>query len=200
MIQIRNVLDFTDIVDVRRDLIYLKGKRYRAVVTADPINFSLLSQGEQEALENSFGSVLMSINYPVQILMLTRKVDLRESINVFRANLNNIPDTMFQYEQALEEFLGHFASQTIISESYIIVPDDKSGDEEKARSEIMRRVQGLIEGLSKCGLSPRMLNTQELIEFLYRFFNRDSSVRANDLIENGALELVKGGVSAAFDS
>lgn len=185
---------FLDIEDIRNGMIHLRGRRYRSVVTADPINFSLLSEEEQEAVEAAFGSMMMSLSFPVQLVIITRPVDMRDSILELRKNLGVLPRTMAEYEMELERFLAYFAGQTMITETFMVVPyDDEAGDYDRARGELMRRTRAVMEGLSKCGINPRMLDTGGLIQFLFAFFDRDSSLRTGDLLEVGALELYKGG-------
>lgn len=190
-----NIHDFIGIEDIKDGLIKIHGNRYRTVVTASPVNFALLSEREQESIENSFGKLLMSLSYPVQILTLTKPVEIKDSVLEFRKHLKDIPGTMIEYESQLEQFLYNFASQTLVTESYIIIPfDDYTESYDKARSELMRRTYSVIEGLSNCGLSPKVLSTDELIDFVYAFFHRDSKLKATDLIEWGSLELFKKGV------
>lgn len=187
--------DFLNIEDVRDGLLVLKGGRYRAVVTAGPVNFSLLSEEEQEAVEGAFGTFLLGLSFPLQFFTMVKPVDVSESIMEFRSNLKSLPEGMVEYERELENFLGYFAKQTITTESYVIVPyDDAARGYDKARGEMMRRVHMVVEGLVKCGLMPRVLSTDELIEFMFFVLNRDPHIKANGLIKAGVLELYKKGV------
>jgi len=187
---------FLDIEDIKDGMIHLKGRRYRSVITADPINFSLLSEEEQESVESAFGSMLMSLSFPVQFVINTKPVDMRDSILELRKNLGMFPENMAEYEAELERFLSYFAGQIMITEAYMVIPyDDEAGNYERARGELMRRVQTAIEGLSRCGVNPGMLDTEELIQFLFAFFDKDNSIRTGDLIKSGALELYKAGRS-----
>ncbi len=186
--------NFHDITDIRNGMLHLEGRRYRAVVTADPVNFSLLSDEEQESVEAAFGSMLMSISFPVQFVINTKPVDMRDSILELRKNLATLPQNMVEYEAELERFLSYFAGQIMITEAHMVIPyDDEAGNYERARGELMRRVQVVIEGLSKCGLAPRMLDTEELIQFMFSFFDRDNTIRAGDMVKSGAFELYKTG-------
>ncbi|MBA1335377.1 MAG: hypothetical protein HPY66_0999 [Firmicutes bacterium] len=190
----RDGAHFMDIQDIRDGMIHLRGKRYRSVVTADPLNFLLLSGEEQESVEASFGSLMMSLSFPVQILINTRPVDMRDTVRELRKNLDALPGSLAEYEADLERFLSYFAGQIMITEAYVVVPyDDKGDDYGKARGELMRRAGAVADGLSKCGVNARMLDTRELVRFLFAFFDKDTSVRAEDLIREGALELCKVG-------
>ena len=44
-------------------MIILKGGRYRAVLTANPVNFPLLSDEEQNGIEDAFGNLLMGLRF-----------------------------------------------------------------------------------------------------------------------------------------
>ncbi|GAB6116409.1 hypothetical protein JCM16816_24460 [Thermoanaerobacter brockii subsp. lactiethylicus] len=194
-------INFLSIEDIKDGLLILKGNRYRAVVTADPVNFSLLSEEEQGAVEAAFISLLLSLSFPLQFFTIVKPVDVSESIEEFRERLQFLPEGMREYEKELEEFLGYFSKQTITTESYVVVPyDDTAGGYDRARSEIMRRVHMIVEGLAKCGLMPRILGTDELLELMFFVLNRDGNIRVNNLIKAGAFELYKKGVKLGAEA
>ncbi|MEW8997571.1 MAG: hypothetical protein AB2462_07080 [Thermoanaerobacter sp.] len=194
-------INFLSIEDIKDRLLILKGNRYRAVVTADPVNFSLLSEEEQGAVEAAFISLLLSLSFPLQFFTIVKPVDVSESIEEFRERLQFLPEGMREYEKELEEFLGYFSKQTITTESYVVIPyDDTAGGYDRARSEIMRRVHMVVEGLAKCGLMPRILGTDELLELMFFVLNRDGNIRVNNLIKAGAFELYKKGVKLGAEA
>jgi hypothetical protein len=191
----KKTTEFLDIEDIKDNLIILKGHRYRAVVTSDPINFALLTPAEQNALEDAFASMLLAITFPIQILSLTQRVNLQDSINAFRANRHRLPESMLRYERELENFLDYYAKNTMINQNYLIITyDDKENNYSKARGEMSRRIQIVMEGLIKCGLNPRLLNTNELIDLLHEVLNPSTKIYASTLIEKGALSFMKEGV------
>lgn len=187
-------VSFLALEDIRDGMFVLKGGRYRAVIAANPVNFSLLSSEEQEAVEGAFGSMLMGLSFPLQILAFTRPVDIRDCIHDFKKNQAGFSPDLMTYCNEMEKFLLYFASRINITESYVIIPyDDLGKDCRRARGELMRRVQVVMEGLAKCNLVPRMLDTAELLQFMYGFFQKDSKILPYDLVQAGALELVKEG-------
>lgn len=191
----KKTTEFLDIEDIKDGIIILKGNKYRAVITSDPINFALLSPQEQNSLEDSFGSMLLSITFPIQILSLTQRVNLKDSIQAFRANRHKMPESMLRYEYELERFLSFYAENTMINQSYLIVTyDDKENNYSKARGELSRRIQTIMEGLIKCNLIPRLLDTNELIDLIHTVLNPSTKIYASTLIENGALGFMKEGV------
>lgn len=188
----KKTTEFLDIEDIKDGIIILKGNKYRAVITSDPINFALLSPQEQNSLEDSFGSMLLSITFPIQILSLTQRVNLKDSIQAFRANRHKMPESMLRYEYELERFLSFYAENTMINQSYLIVTyDDKENNYSKARGELSRRIQTIMEGLIKCNLIPRLLDTNELIDLIHTVLNPSTKIYASTLIENGALGFMK---------
>ncbi|WP_052210485.1 hypothetical protein [Thermoanaerobacter sp. YS13] len=191
----KRTTEFLDIEDIKDGFIILKGHRYRAVITSDPINFALLAPAEQNALEDAFGSMLLSITFPIQILSLTQRVNLKDSLNAFRANRHRMPESMLRYEYELERFLSFYAENTMINQNYLIITyDDKENNYAKAKGEMSRRIQIVMEGLIKCGLNPKLLNTNELIDLIHEVLNPSSKIYASTLIENGALSFMKEGV------
>lgn len=50
-------------------------------------------------------------------------------------------------------------------------------DLEKAKQELKNRVQSVVNGLAQCGVQALPLNTQELIELYYDYYNPDTATR-----------------------
>ncbi len=51
------------------------------------------------------------------------------------------------------------------------------GDLEKAKQELKNRVQSVVNGLSQTGVQALPLDTQELIELYYDYYNPDTATR-----------------------
>jgi len=75
----------------------------------------------------------------------------------------------------LEQGKGFFGK--IIARSKNNITKIESQDYEKARTEIKNRVDGVIAGLFQLGVQSTQLNTKELGELYYNFYNPDTAVR-----------------------
>ena len=64
------------IAEIRDGIVIMNDGTYRSVIMAKSINFDLMSQQEQEAVEYSYQGFLNSLYFPVQIFLRSQRVDL----------------------------------------------------------------------------------------------------------------------------
>jgi type IV secretory pathway VirB4 component len=62
--------------EVRDDMVIMADGTFRAVIACQSINFDLMSNGEREGVEFSYQNFLNSLNFPVQILIKSQRVDI----------------------------------------------------------------------------------------------------------------------------
>lgn len=62
--------------EVRDNMVIMSDGSFRAVVACKSINFDLMSSREREGVEFSYQNFLNSLNYPIQILIRSQRVDI----------------------------------------------------------------------------------------------------------------------------
>jgi len=62
--------------EVRDNMVIMADGSFRAVVACQSINFDLMSSREREGVEFSYQNFLNSLNYPIQILIKSDRVDI----------------------------------------------------------------------------------------------------------------------------
>lgn len=67
---------FLDIAEIKEDVIVLKNGSYRGVLAVSSINYDLKSSEEQDAIINQYQNFLNSLDFPVQILINSRKLNI----------------------------------------------------------------------------------------------------------------------------
>ena len=83
---IMNFLEFDTVVD---NMISQKnGNRYVMVVECQGVNYDLMSQVEKNSVEEAFVQFLNTLRYPVQIYTQTRTINLEDSIQTYRAKVD----------------------------------------------------------------------------------------------------------------
>ena len=68
---------FVPVKEVRNGVIILKDDGYRGVLMCSSLNFSLKSEDEQRAIVGGFQSFLNTLDFSVQIVVHSRKMDIR---------------------------------------------------------------------------------------------------------------------------
>lgn len=69
------------VADITEDIILTKEGGAALVMRASALNFSLLSEKEQEAITFAYASFLNSLSFPIQILVRSQKKDVTNYIN-----------------------------------------------------------------------------------------------------------------------
>ena len=79
--------------ELRDSLVIMKDGSFRAVVACQSINFDLMSETEREGVEYSYQNFLNSLNFTVQILVRSQRVDIGpyiEKLAKMRRNNDNM--------------------------------------------------------------------------------------------------------------
>ena len=94
--------------EIRDNVMYMKDGSARMIIAVQPVNFSLKSEQEQDAIIYSYQRFLNSLRFPIQILVRSLKVDIEGYVT----RLQNIASTQknnLLKEQTLRyiDFLGN---------------------------------------------------------------------------------------------
>jgi len=117
--------------EVRDNMVIMIDGSMRAVVACKSINFDLMSEREREGVEYSYQNFLNSLNFPVQILVRSQRVDISvylDKLALLRRNQDNmllgvLMDDYMNYIDVLAQ------EANIMEKSfYIVVPFFPLGD------------------------------------------------------------------------
>lgn len=88
---IGSVFDFMEFDKIEDNMIIQKkGSRYVMVVECQGINYDLMSQAEKVGVEEGFIQFLNTLSHPVQIYTQTRKINLENSIQTYKFEVDKI--------------------------------------------------------------------------------------------------------------
>jgi hypothetical protein len=184
-------------IDGARDgVLMLPNHHYRVVLKVSPINFEVKSEVEQDAMIDTYESFLNSLSTPLQILVRIREIDMDN----YLANLNERLDgeQVPVYRQQLEnynEFIqGLITTNKILTRQfYVVIPfnGSKSVDFETVREQLSQTSDLVQKGLSRLGMQSSELDSQEILELFYNFYN-EAQAKLQPLTEQ-ALALIHSG-------
>lgn len=196
---------YLDIAEIKDDCIVLKDGTLRAVLLVSSINFALKSSEEQEAIIQGYVSFLNALNFPFQIVIQSRKLDIDKYISQLKEREAQQTNELLRmqireyiiYIQELIE-MGEIMSKRF----YITIPYNPLSDKQKGfftrfseifkvakilrlerkrferlRSELFKRVDYVANALFSMGLKAVPLDTQSLIELFYQIYNPQVSQR-----------------------
>lgn len=188
---------FVPVKEIRNGTLILKDGGYRGVLICSSVNFGLKSADEQHAITLGFQNFLNTLDFSIQILVNSRRMDLRPYLALLEEKGPEQKTELMRIQlREYIEFVRSFTDQAnIMTKSfYVIVPyaphvsaaraigflrresaTAKSAAAqtsfEEDRAQLEQRLTLVISGLSGTGVRAVPLGTEEMIELLYRSFN-----------------------------
>lgn len=192
-----------NIAEIRDDCVVLRNGTLRAVLLVSSVNFALKSEDEQNAIIYSYISFLNSLDFPVQIVIQSRQLDIDNYLNeIKKAEKEQINELLklqtSEYRQYIEELveLGDIMTKRF----YVVVPYDPATDKKRGfwrrlidlmspaivihlkqkqfteyHRQLFLRVDHILSGLASMSLRATVLDTQSLIELYYNSYNPEVS-------------------------
>lgn len=187
---------FVPIDDVRDGIIILKDGGMRGILMASSINFSLKSDDERQAILMQFQNFLNSLDFPLQIVVQSRRLDIRPYIALLeeRHKVQTNDLMKIQIEQYIQFVKSFTESTSIMTKNFFVVisydaaiiksggkflfggskENDQSAREEdfeEKKNQLEQRMSVVEQGLVRCGVRVAKLGTDEVIELFYKIFN-----------------------------
>ena len=164
--------EFVPIKEVREGTIVLKDGGLRAIVAVSSVNLSLKSADEQIATIQQFQSFLNSIDFPIQIVVQSRRLDIRPYLLTLENKMREQREPLLKIQTAVlstkkSPFGGLFGGKK--SEKERRMAEDASFEEK--RTQLDERVSVISGGLESCGARTERLESEAVIELFYRTFN-----------------------------
>ncbi|MEK7604367.1 MAG: hypothetical protein AAB442_01025 [Patescibacteria group bacterium] len=190
---------FVPVKEIRNGVVVLKGGGYRGILICSSINFGLKSADEQHAITLGFQNFLNTLDFSIQILINSRRMDLRPYIALLEEKVHEQRNELMRIQlHEYIEFVRSFTDQAnIMTKSfYVVVPyspkisstasaaagflhrntaeqnkADANTSFEEDRIQLEQRMTLVAGGLAGTGVRAVPLGTEEVIELLYRSFN-----------------------------
>lgn len=117
--------DFVQIKEIRDGIVILKDGGLRAILMASSINFALKSADNQQAIINQFQSFLNALDFSVQIVIESRRFDIRPYLAVLEEKMAKQKSELLKIQT--REYIGFvkkFTENTNIMNKlfFIVVP------------------------------------------------------------------------------
>ena len=193
--------EFVDIEKIREGVIILKNGGLRTVLMCSSRNLELESIDSQNAIINAYANFLNSFDWPLQIVIHSRKLDIKPYLATLEEKLKDQKNELLKIQTAeYIDFVRSFVtlSDIMIKRFYTIVPFDpvesktespfekissliktpskkpQELPEEKFqeyKNQLFQRVEHIISALAHVGIKTVGLQTEELIELFYNLYN-----------------------------
>ena len=138
--------------EIRDNLIIMKDGSSRMVLRVHALNFNLKSTEEQDAILMSYQRFLNSLNFPIQIIIRSLKVDIEAYINRLK-NLALGQKNPLMQEQTYRyiDFLTNLIdlAQIMKKEFFIVVPYDVENNESVRKTDMFGVFKSFWSALSQ---------------------------------------------------
>ena len=194
---------YLNIAEIKEDTIIMRDGTLRAMLLISSINFALKSEEEQNAIVSSYVSFLNNINFPLQIVIQSRELDINNYVEQLKQREKEQTNELLkmqtaEYIQYIEELIS--MGRIMSKRFYACIPYNPLSDKRKNffssiwealrpatlikmkeekflryRAELNRRIENIMSGLASTGLNAVQLDTQSLIELFYNTYNPTTS-------------------------
>jgi len=195
--------DHLEVRDILDDLVITKSGSVALVIQTNAINFDLLAEYEQDNKIYAFAGLLNSLNFHIQILIRTRRIDISNYVNYLkRQKQPSVSEGLKRMMKIYTQFIQNLIVQNNVLDKnfFIVIPynpaaslpntglfNSKKSQEEQEKQKQMKQEQLLekakiflypkrdhiIKQLGRMGLIGHQLTNQELITEFYTTYNPD---------------------------
>lgn len=181
--------EFIEIEDIQDDIVLLKDYSAVTLIELGAVNFWLLSAEDQMSMIYTYGSLLNSLSFPVQIIIISKMMNISSYIEYLESKIKSQKNELVQSRlQNYREFIKMVVKKNTVMEKrfFFVVPFNplemgvsgmkaqKYGREyilNRAKTSLYPKRDHLLRLLAKVGLKPTVMQKQELTELFYNMYN-----------------------------
>ncbi len=186
------------IKEVKDGILCLPNREYRLVIETSSINFELKSDEEQDALIDNFQNFLNSLPTDIQILIRVRELNVEQYIEQISKSEQTENETIYKaqiknYCQFIRTLVE--GNKILSRRFYIVIPYHQisriNNDFSLIREQINLNCDIVMRGLEKLGMKAKELDSLELLNLFYSFYNPSQSKTQE--LKRETIKMVLGG-------
>jgi len=119
----------------RENTLILKNGGLRAILEVSSMNFNLKSEEEQNAIIGTYQQMLNALDFPIQILVRSRKLDIDQYLRDLRLKMKKLKNPLLQNQMAeYIEYIQKLVEYTDIMEKrfFVVIPVNPPRAEKKS--------------------------------------------------------------------
>lgn len=178
--------DFIEITDIIDDVIHLKGRSACSVLEVSSVNFFLLSQDEQNARIYGYMSLINSLSFALQIVIVSKRIDMTAYISSLDHKITmtqniRISEHLTMYRDFIQELVK--GEGLLDKKTYVVIPFSslelgpiagKKDYNAKVSEVIATKRTNVATQIERIGLSSRTLKAEELARVFFELFNQSA--------------------------
>lgn len=195
---------FVEIQEIKDEIVIIKDGSLRQVIGVGSTNFELKSQDEQMAILQSFRDFLNALDFSIEIMVMSRKLNIGKYLAFVNELAENQQHELMKIEAVeYSKFIRELTQLANImdKEFFVVIPfyigprvgkgikgtiksifkpsetvKELTPEEfDSYKSQLNQRVNLVFENIAGLGLTPKVLEQEELINLYYRFYNPEST-------------------------
>ena len=193
--------DHLEIKDIVDDLVITKSGTVAMVIQTSAINFDLLAEYEQDSKIFAFAGLLNSLNFHIQILIRTRRIDISNYVDYLKnQEKSDMTPGLRKQLNIYTQFIQRLIVENDVLDKnfFLVIPYSPGGSmptanilkSKKSKQEIEQNMQmkqsqllekakiflfpkrdHILKQLNRMGLGGKQLTTKELITEFYTIYN-----------------------------
>lgn len=202
------------IADITEDIVLTKEGGAALVLEASALNFSLLSEKEQEAITYAYAAFLNSLSFTIQIIVRSKKKDVSNYLHFLEENEQKqknpkLKEIMSSYREFVAQIVK---KRNVLEKQFFIIipfspfelglsatgmfnelirkkktlPYSKEYVVKKAKTALYPRRDHLIRQSGRLGLKLRQLKTEELARLFFNIYKTNEEVNGTLGEQEGA--------------
>jgi hypothetical protein len=152
-------------------------------------DFYLLSEAEQDGVEDALRAALLGLSFPVQVLVTAEALDTRGAVAALRENAPALPPEVAEHALARADYLEALMEDRAAAarSAYLVVPFDTDKGPEHARAELYARLASLAGALHQARVRLEPLDVNGACDLLAHVLNRGRAWRPSAAGEKGIM-------------
>lgn len=188
--------EFLEFDQLKDNIVILKNKGLRMILMVSSLNFALKSTEEQNAILYQFQNFLNSLDFSAQIIIQSRRLNMTGYLDKLKIIEEKEKNELMKVQVSeYRNFIGQIIDNGSIMQKtfYVVVPFAISEEREKkdiakipqltqeeferAKSQLLQRVEFVILGLRSTGLDSVPLTNLEIAELLWSLHHPEEAER-----------------------
>lgn len=189
--------DLLEIVDVFNDLILTKNGTVCLLIKTSSVNFDLLSEEEQDIKIGAFGSMVNSLDFQLQILIETKKINISKYADYL--DTLDTPDLSVGLKRQFtiyKQFIRNLiTNREILDKKFIIVIpyrsainfnnsttlEQKKNIVETALTYLLPKKYHILKMLKGMALEGEQMTTPDIVKYIYGLYNPEQGIQLEEL-------------------
>jgi len=190
--------DFLEFDQIREGIVILKNKGLRSILMVSSLNFVLKSTEEQNAILYQFQNFLNSLDFSCQILVFSRRLNITGYLDklaeIEKKEENELLQVQIsEYRKFIDQIMK---GGSVMQKSFYVVVPFSVGEVQsfagkkktskinlteesfqRAKNQLMQRIEFIVLGLRSCSLEAMPLNTLEIAELYWSIYHPSEAER-----------------------